>query len=157
LIVIAMSLQSYFIVTFRDDAEHFWRQFLRLQALIVGAGIVLALAGWLLGPWVFGLLFPGSLRPDGSFIAVLVLSSALVGSLCVSAPAVLARSQHFVYSAGWVVAAMVTVVALTLPLDFTTRTLLALLSGPVAGLIVHASYLAVAGRRERREAVAASF
>jgi O-antigen/teichoic acid export membrane protein len=157
LIVVAMSLQSYFIVSFRDNAEHFWRQFLRLQAFIVGAGLVLALAGWLLGPLVFGFLFPGSLRPGGPFIAVLVLSSALVGALCVSAPAVLARSQHFVYSTGWVVAAIVTVIALVLPLDLTTRILLALLSGPVAGLIIHSSYLAVAGRRERRVALTGSF
>jgi hypothetical protein len=156
LIVVAISLQSYFIVSFRDNAEHFWRQFLRLQAFIAGAGLVLALAGWLLGPAVFAFLFPGALRPEGAFIAVLVLSSALVGALCVSAPAVLARSQHFVYSAGWVVAATVTVIALLLPLDFTTRTLLALLSGPVAGLIIHAVYLVVAVRRERRVALTGS-
>jgi O-antigen/teichoic acid export membrane protein len=156
LIVVAMSLQSYFIVSFRDNAEHFWRQFLRIQALIFGAGFVLAPAGWLLGPEVFAFLFPGALRPERAFIAVLVLSSALVGALCVSAPAVLARSQHFVYSAGWVVAAAVTVIALLLPLDFTTRTLLALLSGPIAGLIIHSVYLVVAGRRERRVALTGS-
>ena len=141
LIVIAMSLQSYFIVMFRDDVTHFWRKFLRLQALVGASAVVLAIAGWLIGPAVFAFLFPDQLRPEGWFIAVLVFSSALVGSMCISAPAVLAQSQHFVYTAGWVAAAFVTILALLLPLGFTERTVLSLLAGPVAGLLVYAGYL----------------
>ena len=147
LIVIAMSLQSYFIITFRGNATHFWRTFLRLQGLVTASGIVLALLGLLLGPAVFGLLFPNEPRPEGWFIAMLVLSSVLVGALCISAPAVLARSQHFVYSVGWVAGAVCTIVALILPLDFTARTMLALFAGPIAGLLVHGGYLASTSRR----------
>ncbi len=142
LIVIAMSLQSYFIITFRDSVENFWKRFLGLHVLVMLSAVVLAIVGWLIGPAVFEFLFPGELRPEGWFIAVLVFSSALVGSLCITAPAVLARSQHFIYSAGWAIAALVTIVGLLLPLDFTARTVLALIAGPVAGLIVHGGYLA---------------
>jgi O-antigen/teichoic acid export membrane protein len=149
LIVVAMSLQGYFIITFRKNAERFWRTFLRIQALVLASGIVLAGVGWLVGPAVFAFLFPGQLRPEGWLIAVLVLSSALVGSLCVSAPAVLARSQHRVYTTGWVVGAVVTIVMLLVPLPFTTRIVLALVLAPIAALIVHGSYLVRAGRRER--------
>ena len=150
LIIVAMSLQSYFVIMFRDNVESFWKRFLALQALIVGAALVLALAGWLLGPTVFEFLFPGQLKPEGWFIAVLVFSSALVGAMCISAPAVLARSQHFVYTAGWSVAALVTVISLLMPLDFTARTVLALLAGPVAGLVVHGAYLALSRRPSAR-------
>jgi O-antigen/teichoic acid export membrane protein len=150
LIVVAISLQSYFVVTFRDGGENFWRRFLRFQALIFGIGVVLAVVGLFAGPWVFRLLFPGALAPSGWFIMVLVFSSALVGSLCVSAPAVLARGRHFVYSAGWCFAALATVVALVLPLDFTLRTVLALVCGPVIGLGVQGGYLATVWMRERR-------
>ena len=150
LIVVTMSLQSFLTVRFRDNAEHFWREFLRIQAIVVGAAVVLAAGGWILGPAVFSLLFPGSLRPGGWFIAVMVLSSGLMASLCVTAPAVLARGRHVIYTAGWIVAALVTIGALLLPLDFTLRTILALLCGPVAGLLVQGGYLAASGRRERR-------
>ena len=152
LIVVAMSLQSYFLVIFRDHSTTFWRQFLRLQALVFSGGIVLAAGGWLLGPMVFRFLFPTALQPSGGFIAVLVASSALVGSLCVSAPAVLARSQHFVYVAGWVAGALVTIASLLLPIDFTSRTVVALICAPIAALLVHASYLLVSASRERRSA-----
>jgi O-antigen/teichoic acid export membrane protein len=149
LIVIAMSMQSYLVVTFRARTASFWRNFLRLQALVMGAGIVLAAVGWVIGPAVFGVLFPGEPRPEGWFIAVLVMSSALVGGLFVAGPAVLARSQHFIYASGWTVAASVTVVSLVLPLDFTARTVTALLAGPIAGAAVFAVYLSMAVRRER--------
>lgn len=104
-------------------------------------GVVLAVLGLILGPPVFRLLFPGQLVPAGWFIAVLVLSSALMGSLFVSAPAVLARSQHLVYTLGWVAAALATIVILLLPFDFTARVVTALLVGPAIGLLVHGSYL----------------
>ncbi|TDW30700.1 lipopolysaccharide biosynthesis protein [Cryobacterium psychrophilum] len=150
LIIVAMSLQSYFLIMFRDNVESFWKRFLSIQALVFGAAIVLAGAGWLIGPAVFGFLFPGQLQPEGWFIAVLVFSSAFVGAMCISAPAVLARSQHFVYTSGWVVAAMVTVLALLMPLDFTARTCLALVAGPVAGLLIHGIFLATSRRSRPR-------
>ena len=136
-----MSLQSYLVVTFRDDVAAFGAKFLRVLAIIVGAGVLLAAAGWLAGPAVFALLFPDELVPEGWFLATLVFSSALVGTMCVTGPAVLARSRHLVYSAGWVGAAVATVAALMLPLDFTARTVLALLVGPATGLVVHGIYL----------------
>jgi O-antigen/teichoic acid export membrane protein len=141
LIVIAMSLQSYLIVVFRDAGAGFWRLFLRLQGVLVAAGIVLAAGVWWLGPPLFEFLFPDKQVPDGAFLAALIASSALVGSLCVSAPAVLARSEHVVYAAGWVVSAIVTVCALLLPVDFTTRTVLSLLVGPAAGILLYGGYL----------------
>jgi hypothetical protein len=149
LIVVAMSLQSYFTVTFRDTVDTFWRVFLRLQAAILIGGFALAALGWLIGPAVFAFLFPGERQPEGWFIAVLVLSSALVAALCVSAPAVLARSQHHVYTAGWLAGAVATIVALVLPLDFTARTVTALFVGPAVGLLVHGTFLVRANRTAR--------
>lgn len=148
LIVVVMSLQSYLVVTFRDATGHFWRTFLRLQAVILGAGVLLAAVAWLAGPPVFAFVYPERELPDGVFLAVLVLSSALVGSLCVSGPAVLARSEHLVYAAGWAVAAATTVVVLLLPLDFTTRTVLSLLLGPIAGVVVFAVRLVTVHRSD---------
>jgi hypothetical protein len=141
LIIVAMSLQSYFTVLFRDSGSAFWRRFLGVEAVIFGGGAVLAPLGWWLGPPVFAFLFPGKPTPDGPLIALIVVSSALVGAMCVTAPAVLARSQHVVYSAGWVAGALTTIATLLLPLDFTSRTVAALLAGPIVGLLVHGTYL----------------
>ena len=139
LIVIALSLQSYLVVTFKRPGPG--SPLRRLLVLMGVAAVVLGIAGWLLGPAVFGFLFPGQLVPEGGFLAILVFSSAIVGMLCITGPAVLARSRHLVYSGGWVVAALVTIAMLLMPLEFSLRTILALLAGPLAGLIVHATYL----------------
>jgi len=149
LIVVAMSLQSYFIVMFRNAGVRFWGPFLKLQGAMFGGGIALAGLAWWLGPPLYELIYPGRQVPEGSFLAVLVLSSALVGSLCLAAPAVLARSEHVVYAAGWVASAILTVVMLLLPLDFTLRTVLALLVGPLAGLVVYGWFLVRAHRTDR--------
>lgn len=150
LIVVAMALQSFFIVQFKAAGTRFWKVYATLSGVIAAGGVVLALLGFAWGPWVFGVLFPGEPTPSASFVAAMVLSSALVGLLCVSAPAVLARSQHFVYSLGWFVAAAVTILALALPIPFEPALLLALFCGPAAGLIVYVSYLIVAKSRDGR-------
>ena len=149
LIVVLMSLQSYLVVSFRNSAGAFGRRLLLVLGVILGAGLVLAVAGWLLGSTVFGLLFPGELVPEGWFLAVLVISSMLVGALCVTGSAVLSRAHHAAYTGGWVSSALVTIAMLVLPVDITTKTILALLVGPLAGLVVHGASLS-AGRRTVR-------
>jgi hypothetical protein len=148
LIVVGMALQSFLIVFFRTRLARFWRSLLQLEAVVLGLGAVLAALGYLLGPWVFALLFPGQAVPEAWVIATLVASSALVGALCVSAPAVLSRNAHSAFTAGWVLAALTTVICLLLPLEFLERTMLALLVGPAAGVLLHAVYLAVARNGE---------
>lgn len=141
LIVTVMALQSYLVVRFRDFSGSFRGFFLRIEAVVLGAGIVLALAGVALGPAVFQILFGAQTKLDGVVIGILVMSSALVAALSVSASAVLARSQHLVYSLGWFVAAAATVLLLLLPLDLVPRVLVTLVGGPLAGLIVQAVFL----------------
>lgn len=150
LIVVALSLQSYLVVRFRENAAHSWRYFLGLLGVVLAGGVVLGAAGWLFGPAVYRLVFPNKLQPDAPFFAILVGSSALVAALCITAPAVLARSKHFVYSSGWVAAALTTIIALLLPLDFASRTIIAIVVGPIVGLLVHGTYLVSAGFRERQ-------
>ncbi|WEO78141.1 hypothetical protein BJQ94_03630 [Cryobacterium sp. SO2] len=141
LIVVGMALQSYLIVFFRARAAHFWRTLLLLEGAVIAIGLVLAVLGYLLGPPIFGWLYPKESAPADWLIPTLVLSSALVGALCVSAPAVLSRNAHAAFSAGWIVAALTTVACLLLPMGFIEKTMLALLVGPAAGVLVHAVYL----------------
>ncbi len=149
LIIVAMALQSYLVVLFKASGDGLMALFFKLAGLLVAIAIPMAIAAKLAGPAVFGWLFPAEARPSGTLLAVLVLSSVLVGTLFVSAPAVLARSWHAVYTSGWVVAAAVTVACLLLPMDFEARTVVALLAGPCAGLAVHIVALFVGSRRAR--------
>jgi len=143
LIVVGMALQSFLIVFFRTRAAQFWRTLLMLEGAVLAVGLVLAVLGYLLGPPIFAFVYPKAPTVDGWIIAILVLSSALVGALCVSAPAVLSRNAHAAFSAGWIVAALTTIGCLLLPLGFIERTVLALLVGPAVGVLLHAVYLAV--------------
>jgi O-antigen/teichoic acid export membrane protein len=141
LIVTVMALQGFLVVRFRDHPALWLRFFAAVQGVIVAGALVLGVLGWLLGPWVFGLVSRPLVSIDGPTIVLIVVSSAFVGALTVSGAAVLARGDHFAYSAGWVAAAITTVAIIALPVDFATRVEAALLAGPLVGLAVHAVWL----------------
>jgi hypothetical protein len=154
LIVSVMSLQSYFVVRFRDRPDTWPSLLWRVLVVIAGCAVVVALLGWWLGRPVLHIVSGHPVPISGAIIAVLVISSALVGMLCVTGPAVLARSLHFPYSLGWALAAVATIGVLILPIDFLPRVILALLVGPIAGLLVHGITLLLVRRSSRREASA---
>lgn len=149
LIVTIMSLQGYLVVRFRDGSR--WRRDLAvLVAGILGAGAVLSGLAALIGPPILTMITGRSSAIDGGTVAVLVASSALVGALCATAAALLARGRHLGYSLGWVLAAVATVVVLLLPLDLLSRVGLALVIGPVVGLCAHVAWLGL-GREHPME------
>lgn len=151
LIVVGMALQSYFVVLFRTHAPQFWRILSALLGIVVAAGIVLAALGWFFGPTVFAFLFPAEPLPSSALVASLALSSAVIGALCITAPAVLSQSRHSIFTAGWVTAGIVTVIALLLPIPLEPRVVVSLVFGPLAGLLVHVTFLVVARRSLRRK------
>ena len=141
LIVTAMSLQSFFVVRFRDHPDSWWRTFVSLEFVVVAISVLLGVLGLLLGPAAFEFVSGRPVTLSGELIAVLAFSSGLVGALCVSGPAVLARSRHLVYSLGWAAAAVVTIIVMLLPIELLSRVQFALLAGPIVGLAVHVSWL----------------
>lgn len=141
LIVSVMSLQSLLLVRFRDNPAGARATLVAVfGALAVGTAVLAAL-GWLLGPPVLTWISGFTTRIDGLFIAVLVVSSGLIAGLCVSAAAVLAVGRHLIYLLGWAVAAIVTVVVMLLPIDFLLKVGIALIVGPLAGLVLHTGWL----------------
>lgn len=150
IIVVVLSLQSYLIVHFRTHVAHYWRHFLRVVGVIAAGTILLAALVGLVGPAILDSLFGSEFVLDGFVLTALVASAGLIGALCASGPAVLALGRHAIYTSGWLIAAIGTVVVLLLPLDFIDRTLLALWVGPSMGLAVHT--IALAGGRRTRSA-----
>jgi hypothetical protein len=150
-VIVVLSLQSYFVVQFRNSAGSAFAQFLRLALAIAGVTVVLAAAAWALAPLVLG-WFGHSYVLDGWTVAALVAASGLLGILCVSGPLALGLSQHGVYVAGWVIAAVVSVLVLLVPGELVPRMLLSLAIGPAIGVFVHTFGVVVMRRRQARGA-----
>lgn len=136
LVVVAMSLQSYLVLRFREHPPTRRLGVLAAVVALVG-GAALALAGALMGPPVFAWLFPAEPVPDAGFIAALCGSSVLVAALYITGSGVLAAGQHRVYLAGWLTGAVATVVLLLVPGEIVTRSVIALLVAPALGVAVH--------------------
>ncbi|WP_040165439.1 hypothetical protein [Microbacterium gorillae] len=131
----ALALQSYLTVSLRTAASR--GRVPRLVLAVVVVGVVLAaLAIWLVPP-VMAALVPDYGVPSAMFIGVVVGSSALVAAQCVTGAALLARGEHRRYTLGWIVTAVVVVVAAFVPSPFETRVGVLLVLGPPAGGLVH--------------------
>lgn len=148
LVVTTIALQSYLIVYFRDRAQS-WPSLVRIMGVLLALAASLALLAWWVGADVIVAVVGEVFRIDAEFLALLVMSSVPTAWVVVSGTAVLARSAHTWYSAGWVIAAVAAVLLLLVPGDIYSRSLLALSVGPLAGLLVHLFALAVTPQRER--------
>ncbi len=147
-VITVMGLQSFLIVQFRHRAGA-WRFHWMLQAGIAAFALVLAGLAWLAGPTVLDWVGGADGALDGSAVAALVASSALVGMVTVSGAATLARSDHRAYATGWLLAALVTASIMLSPIDLMPRVLIALIAGPLVGLAVHG--IALSQRRHDKE------
>ena len=137
IVVAVMSLQSYLVIHFRAQADAVWPALLRVLAIIGAATLVLSALVYWLGSPVLVLFVGPAYFLEGGVLALLVASAGLVGALCATGPAVLARSEHMVFTAGWVIAAVATVLLLLVPGDLETRAIVALAVGPILGLVAH--------------------
>ncbi len=138
LVIPMMAMQSYLVVRFQARPAAMLRSAVGIAAAVLLAAGLLAVVLRFVGPWLFSALFGPAYALDGLVIAGLVASSGLVAALAVTSPALLARSQHGIVTAGWLVAVGGLVVVLFVPLPLVDRALLALAVGPLLGLMVHA-------------------
>ncbi|WP_194409116.1 hypothetical protein [Microbacterium cremeum] len=137
-IIPVMALQSFLTVRFRDAERETPRRLRHYLLLAAGVGVLAVGAGWFVGPWAVAWISNGQYGVSGVTSALVVASAVLVGCLCITGPALLARGRHAPYSAGWVVAAAATVALLFfLPAGPESRALFSLVAAPIAGLLVH--------------------
>jgi O-antigen/teichoic acid export membrane protein len=150
-----MSLQSLLLVRFRDSPRPLRSAGIVLAAVMAG-GALFTVAVVLVGDWVLTLLVGGDFAIGAARLAVIAGSSVLMGALFVTGPLALALGRHVLFAVGWAVAAIVSLGAIFLPLDFDTRVTIALLAGPAAGVLVHVIGWAVNPRVPRGDAQRAS-
>jgi O-antigen/teichoic acid export membrane protein len=139
-------MQGNLIAHFVDHRGHRLKALIAPAAVVVALGAVGVLAAGLLGPWLIRVAFGDEYGPGGVLLAWLTAGAVAIALLTVTGAATVAAALHRAYSIGWVLATVVSTALLTLPLPLTDRTVVALLCGPVVGIVVHLAALARAAR-----------
>lgn len=136
LVIPVLALQSFMVVHFRDLGARLTQRIL----LILGGLVAVSAVAGLLALWI-GLdvlrWFGADLQIQPAEIAWIVFSAGFTGALCVTGSAALARGNHSAFTTGWVLGAAIVIATLFLPLEPAPKSIIALVVGPVAGLVAH--------------------
>lgn len=142
LLVPLTAMQGNLIAHFVDQRAH------RLRALIAPACVVLligalgVLAAGAFGPWLLRAAFGADYVASGTLLAWMTAGAVAIALLTLTGAATVAAALHRAYSLGWISATVASTGLLLLPLTLETRTVVALLCGPVVGIAVHLYALA---------------
>lgn len=142
LLVPLTAMQGNLIAHFVDQREARFRALIGPAVVVVGIGALGVLGAGLVGPWLLRTGFGAGYRADGALLAWLTTAAVAIALLTLTGAATVAAALHRAYSLGWVSATVASTLLLLLPLDLQTRTIVALLCGPMVGIAVHLAALA---------------
>jgi len=146
LLVPLTAMQGNLIAHFVDKRSDRLRALTAPAAIIGGIGAVGVLAAAVVGPWLLRVAFGPQYQASGALLAWLTAAAVTIALLTLTGAATVAAALHGAYSLGWVGATVAAGLLLLLPLPLETRTVVALLCGPLVGIGVHLLALARAGR-----------
>lgn len=142
LLVPLTAMQGNLIAHFVDQRDR------RLGALLTPALVVTAIgtigvaAAAVAGPWLLHTAFGPEYQASGALLAWLTAAATAIALLTLTGAAAVAAALHRAYAAGWIGATLAAGALLLLPAALETRTVIALLCGPVVGIAVHMYALA---------------
>lgn len=142
LLVPLNAMQGNLIAHFVDQRTRRMRALLAPAAVVAGLGLVGVLLAGLLGPWLLRTAFGPDYLAGGALLAWLTAAAIAIALLTLTGAAAVAAALHRAYALGWVGATVTSVLLLLLPLGLETRTVTALLCGPLVGIAVHLIALA---------------
>jgi O-antigen/teichoic acid export membrane protein len=142
LLVPLTAMQGNLIAHFVDQRTERLRSLVAPAAAVMGLGLLGVAAAGVVGPWLLRKGFGSEYRADGALLAWLTAGAIAIALLTLTGAAAVAAALHRAYSVGWVSATVASALLLLLPLDLETRTVVALLCGPVVGMAVHLGALA---------------
>jgi O-antigen/teichoic acid export membrane protein len=142
LLVPLTAMQGNLIAHFVDERTERLRALVAPAALVGGIGVLGVLAAGLVGPWLLRVAFGPDYHAAGALLAWLTAAAVAIAMLTLTGAATVAAAMHRAYALGWVSATVGSTLLLLLPLPLQTRTVVALLCGPLVGIAVHLSALA---------------
>lgn len=145
LLVPLTAMQGNLIAYFVDHRGARLRALLKPAVMVGALGVVGVVAAYLIGPWLLREAFGPQYRTSGMLLACLTAAAVSIAMLTLTGAATVAAALHRAYSLGWVGATAAAALLLCLPLDLETRTVVALLCGPLVGIVVHLAALAQRG------------
>jgi O-antigen/teichoic acid export membrane protein len=141
LLVPLTAMQGNLIAHFVDERSERLRALITPAAVVGGIGAVGVLAAALTGPWLLRAGFGSDYHASGALLAWLTAAAVAIAMLTLTGAAVVAAALHRAYALGWVGATVASTALLLLPLPLETRTVIALLCGPLVGIAVHLAAL----------------
>ena len=149
LLVPLTAMQGNLIAHFVDERTNRLGALVAPAAIVGGIGAVGVLAAGLVGPWLLRVAFGPQYLASSALLAWLTAAAVAIAMLTLTGSATVAAALHRAYSLGWVGATVASGMLLLLPLPLQTRTVVALLCGPLVGIGVHLIALARVGRVTR--------
>lgn len=137
LLVPLNAMQGNLIAYFVDQRALRVRALLAPALLVAGLGVAAVLVAGLLGPWLLRVAFGPAYLASGGLLAWLTTAAIAIALLTLTGAATVAAAMHRAYAVGWIGATLASTLLLLLPVSLETRTVVALLCGPVVGIIVH--------------------
>ncbi|KQH80912.1 hypothetical protein AO501_29295 [Mycobacterium gordonae] len=147
LLIPLSAMQGNLIAHFVDERTERLRALIG-PALVIGAlGAVGVLAAGFAGPWLLRIGFGPDYRASGALLAWLTAAAVAIAVLSLTGAGAVAAALHGAYLLGWLSATVASTLLLLLPVGLETRTIIALLCGPLVGIAIHLGALARAPGR----------
>lgn len=142
LLVPLNAMQGNLIAYFVDQRTKRLRALLTPVAVLTVLGAAAVLTAGVLGPWLLRTAFGQDYEAGGALLAWFTTAAVAIALLTLTGAATVAAALHRAYAVGWVGATLASTLLLLLPLELESRTVVALLCGPLVGIVVHLVALA---------------
>ncbi|OBA96078.1 hypothetical protein A5662_18370 [Mycobacteriaceae bacterium 1482268.1] len=147
LLVPLTAMQGNLIAHFVDQRTARLRALVAPALVVGGLGAVGVAAAGLFGPWLLRVAFGPEYRAGGELLAWLTAAAIVMALLTLTGAAAVAAALHRAYAIGWIGATVASMLLLLLPIGLETRTVIALMCGPLVGIAVHLVALATGSAR----------
>jgi len=137
LLIPITAFQSMVIASFVQHPERARSSLLKLVCAVIAVAVIGGVMAGLLGPWIMSLVFGASYGNSALVLGMLVAAASFLALLVLGGAIALALDRHTVNTLGWYAALAVSIALMLTPFALETRTILALLVGPMVGSAVH--------------------
>jgi O-antigen/teichoic acid export membrane protein len=137
LLVPLTAMQGNLIAHFVDQRAARLRALVMPALMVLGLGVVAVLIAGLAGPWLLQFAFGPEYEAGGALLAWFTAAAIAIALLTLTGAATVAAALHRAYAAGWIGATLASALLLLLPVALETRTVVALMCGPLVGIVVH--------------------